>query len=120
MGYDLIRAKLARGETIILDGGTGTDIQRRGAAMSGDTWCADANLTHPDAVRAVHAAFNLATERIDVLLLDKGAVGGQLLALVAEARAADADVDPETELRAAAARLKDRAQVVEAAPPAGG
>ena len=54
MGYDLIRAKLARGETIILDGGTGTDIQRRGAAMSGDTWCADANLTSPDIVRDVH------------------------------------------------------------------
>ncbi len=54
MGYDIIRAKLARGEAIILDGGTGTDIQRRGAAMSGDTWCADANLTSPDIVRDVH------------------------------------------------------------------
>jgi methionine synthase I (cobalamin-dependent) len=54
MGYDIIRQKLAAGETIILDGGTGTDIQRRGAAMSGDTWCADANLTNPDIVREVH------------------------------------------------------------------
>lgn len=54
MSYDLIRQKLVKGETIILDGGTGTDIQRRGATMSGDTWCADANLTHPDIVRAVH------------------------------------------------------------------
>jgi tetrapyrrole methylase family protein/MazG family protein len=40
-------------------------------------------------------------------------LGGQILALVAEARVADADVDPETELRAAAARLKDRAQALE-------
>ena len=47
-------------------------------------------------------------------------LGGQLLALVAEARAADADVDPETELRSAAARLKDRAQVVEAGRPDAG
>lgn len=54
MKYDLIRRKLAAGETIILDGGTGTDIQRRGAPMSGDTWCADANLTHGDIVRDVH------------------------------------------------------------------
>lgn len=38
------------------------------------------------AVRAVHAAFNLATERIDVLLLGKGAVGGQLLAQLAAQR----------------------------------
>jgi len=54
MRYDSIRAKLANGETIILDGGTGTDIQRRGAPMSGDTWCADANLTNPEIVREVH------------------------------------------------------------------
>jgi S-methylmethionine-dependent homocysteine/selenocysteine methylase len=52
--YDKIAAKLARGETIIIDGGTGTDIQRRGAPMSGDTWCADVNVTHPDIVRQVH------------------------------------------------------------------
>jgi len=41
-------------------------------------------------------------------------LGGQLLALVAAARAADGDVDPETELRAAAARLRDRAKAIEA------
>ena len=52
--YDAIAAKLARGATIILDGGTGTDIQRRGAPMSGDTWCADANATHGGIVKAVH------------------------------------------------------------------
>jgi S-methylmethionine-dependent homocysteine/selenocysteine methylase len=54
MGYDVIRRKLSAGETIILDGGTGTDIQRRGAQMSGDTWCADVNGTHLDIVEAVH------------------------------------------------------------------
>ena len=54
MSYDSIRRKLAAGESIILDGGTGTDIQRRGAPMSGDTWCADANATHLDIVQAVH------------------------------------------------------------------
>ncbi len=54
MNYDLIRRKLAVGETIILDGGTGTDIQRRGAPMSGVTWCADANATHLDIVQAAH------------------------------------------------------------------
>lgn len=52
--YTVIESKLARGDTIILDGGTGTDIQRRGATMSGETWCAEANLTHPDIVCAVH------------------------------------------------------------------
>ncbi len=52
--YEHIASKLQRGEAIILDGGTGTDLQRRGAPMSGDTWCAEVNLTHPDIVRAVH------------------------------------------------------------------
>ncbi len=52
--YKKIQKKLDKGQTIILDGGTGTDIQRRGAPMSGETWCAEVNLTHPDIVRAVH------------------------------------------------------------------
>ena len=52
--YDVIRKKLARGETIILDGGTGTDIQRRGGPMSSSTWGAEANVSHPEVVRAVH------------------------------------------------------------------
>ena len=52
--YRNIQKKLDNGQTIILDGGTGTDIQRRGAPMSGETWCAEVNLTHPDIVRAVH------------------------------------------------------------------
>ena len=52
--YKNIQEKLDKGQTIILDGGTGTDIQRRGAPMSGETWCAEVNLTHPDIVRAVH------------------------------------------------------------------
>ncbi len=54
MSYDNIKKKLAAGETIILDGGTGTDIQRRGAPMSGETWCADVNGTHGEIVRSVH------------------------------------------------------------------
>ncbi len=57
MRYDQIAEKLRRKEIIILDGGTGTDMQQRGVPMSGDTWCADANLTHPDVVRAVHREY---------------------------------------------------------------
>jgi S-methylmethionine-dependent homocysteine/selenocysteine methylase len=52
--YEHVASKLARGEVVILDGGTGTDIQRRGVPMSGDTWCAQANLSHPEVVREVH------------------------------------------------------------------
>ena len=55
--YDHIAKKLAGGGTIILDGGTGTDIQRRGVPMNSETWCAEANLSHPDIVRAVHGDY---------------------------------------------------------------
>ena len=55
--YKNIQKKLDNGQTIILDGGTGTDIQRRGVPMSGETWSAEVNLTHPDIVRAVDEYF---------------------------------------------------------------
>jgi homocysteine S-methyltransferase len=42
---------------VVIDGGTGTEVQRRGVAMDGDTWCAEANLGAPDTVREVHASY---------------------------------------------------------------
>lgn len=45
---------------IVLDGGTGTLIQALGAPMSGETWCADANLTHPEVVRQAHRDYLVA------------------------------------------------------------
>lgn len=42
---------------IILDGGTGTLIQELGAPMSEATWCADANLSHPEIVREAHRRY---------------------------------------------------------------
>jgi S-methylmethionine-dependent homocysteine/selenocysteine methylase len=52
--YEKLKARMSRGDVIILDGGTSTDIQKRGAPMSGEVWSAEANLTHPEIVRAVH------------------------------------------------------------------
>ncbi|MGE3874398.1 MAG: homocysteine S-methyltransferase family protein [Parvibaculaceae bacterium] len=54
MSYDRIAKKLAKSEIVIIDGGTGTDIQSRGVPMANETWCAEANLTHPAVVRCVH------------------------------------------------------------------
>lgn len=55
--YDDLRAKLAAGQTIVIDGGTGTEIQARGVPMHSDLWCSEANVTHPDEVAAVHASY---------------------------------------------------------------
>ncbi len=57
MSYETVKYKLDKDAIIILDGGTGTDIQRRGVPMSGDTWCADANATHPHIIREVHQSY---------------------------------------------------------------
>lgn len=55
--YDAVARKLAAGEVVILDGGTGTHIEARGAPMDAEDWCAQANMSHPDVVKAVHADY---------------------------------------------------------------
>lgn len=46
--------RLKTGELMLIDGGTGTDIERRGVPMVEGAWCGTSALTHPDDVRAVH------------------------------------------------------------------
>lgn len=58
--YEAVARKLASGDLVILDGGTGTAIQARGVAMDGDVWCAMANLTHYEDVCAAHEDYVLA------------------------------------------------------------
>ena len=53
----ILDSKLAAGDTIVLDGATGTEIARLGGEMSSAAWCAVANLTHPDTVRSVHESY---------------------------------------------------------------
>jgi homocysteine S-methyltransferase len=55
--YEAVGQKLARGDIIILDGGTGTEIQAYGVPMHDQVWCAEANRTHPDIVRRVHSDY---------------------------------------------------------------
>lgn len=46
--------KLADGDTIVLDGATGTELQKRGAPMDDGAWCAVATASHPGLLRAIH------------------------------------------------------------------
>ncbi len=43
--------------TLILDGGTGSELRRRGVALSGTTWSASASLTNFELLRAIHADY---------------------------------------------------------------
>ena len=61
MGTTSIVDRLAGGDKLLLDGGTGSELQRRGVDVSRRTadgaigaWSATANVDAPDAVRAVH------------------------------------------------------------------
>ena len=49
--------KLSNKEVIVLDGATGSEIARLGAAMNSSAWCGAANKTHPDIVRQVHEEY---------------------------------------------------------------
>jgi len=49
-----IEEKLQQGKTLLLDGATGTELEKRGVPMNSKAWSAEAILTHPEIVRAVH------------------------------------------------------------------
>ena len=59
-----IERELAEGTVIVLDGGTGTELERRGATMHPGAWCAMATLTDPDTLRGVHEDYIRAGSRI--------------------------------------------------------
>ena len=46
--------RLENNEVILLDGATGTELDRRGAPMDGVVWSAAAIETHPDILRQIH------------------------------------------------------------------
>lgn len=52
-----LRERLAQGEVVLMDGGMGTELERRGVPMHGEVWSGAANLTHPDVVRTAHEDF---------------------------------------------------------------
>jgi S-methylmethionine-dependent homocysteine/selenocysteine methylase len=54
MASAFIEEKLRQGQIILLDGATGTELEKRGVPMSSKAWSAKAILTHPEIVQAVH------------------------------------------------------------------
>ena len=75
--YEDLMARLDAGRVIIMDGGTGTELQRRGVPMDGYAWSAAAIDTHPEAVRAVHEDFIRAGA--DVIITDTYATARHVL-----------------------------------------
>ncbi|MFT5134937.1 MAG: S-methylmethionine-dependent homocysteine/selenocysteine methylase, partial [Gammaproteobacteria bacterium] len=54
MSYANVKQRLQTGETLILDGGTGTELERRGIVMDPDVWCGTASLGNVRALIDIH------------------------------------------------------------------
>ena len=52
-----IAGRLAGGDMVIIDGGTGTQLQAEGVPMDDEAWSGRANLEQPEVVQRVHEAF---------------------------------------------------------------
>ena len=53
----ILDEKIAHGGIIVLDGATGTEIERLGGKMDSAAWCAVANMSYPEKVQQVHEAY---------------------------------------------------------------
>jgi methionine synthase I (cobalamin-dependent) len=54
MNYQHIKKRLDAKDIIVLDGGTGTELQRRGAQMDTAAWCGPASLTNSALLTEIH------------------------------------------------------------------
>ena len=54
MTYANIERRLNGGGIVILDGGTGTELERRGVPMDAGAWCGPASLQHLDTLVDIH------------------------------------------------------------------
>ena len=49
-----LQVRLTNNQTVIMDGGVSTEMERKGLAMDGSVWSGTAHVIHPDIVREVH------------------------------------------------------------------
>ena len=77
-----IEERLEEGRTILLDGATGTELERRGVPMNGIAWSGLAMATDPDVVRRVHLDYIRAGA--EVIITNTFATGRNMLRLAGE------------------------------------
>ena len=54
MPYTHLKQRLNAGERILLDGGIGTELERRGVPMNPDAWCGPTSVEHRATLEQVH------------------------------------------------------------------
>jgi len=61
--YSSLMKRVKDGECILIDGATGTEVERRGVPQNKNAWNGGAALSHPDIVRKIHQDYiNLGAE----------------------------------------------------------
>jgi S-methylmethionine-dependent homocysteine/selenocysteine methylase len=101
-----LAGRLADGEVVIIDGGTGTQLQAVGVPMDDDTWSGRANLEQREVVQRVHEAYIRAGAEVIITntfaasraALEPAGLGGRVAdanrnAVVAALRAREAAAD---------------------------
>ncbi len=54
MGYQATIERVRRGDVVLLDGGVGTELERRGAAMDPNAWCGPATIGNVEILEGIH------------------------------------------------------------------
>jgi S-methylmethionine-dependent homocysteine/selenocysteine methylase len=52
--YDRLLSRLRAGDVCVIDGGTGTELERRGVPQLENAWNGGGTLSHPDLLREIH------------------------------------------------------------------
>ena len=86
MSYSVIEQRLNDGQVVILDGAIGTELERLGAPMHQDAWCAAAMESHPSLIPQVHRSYIEAgadvitanTYASTRVALERGGLGAQM------------------------------------------
>ena len=77
MSYKIMKQRLDAGEVIVLDGGTGTELERRGIAMSPEAWCGPATLGNAELLTQIHLDY--ITAGSDVITANTYAANSMML-----------------------------------------
>ncbi len=105
MSYAAVKARLDEGDVILLDGGIGTELERRGVRMDPAAWCGVATLGNDELLTKIHVDYAHAGS--DILTANTYASSRLMLDA-----AGHTDQFVEINTRAVEAALKAQAQLV--------
>ena len=99
MAYQDILMRMRSGGVVIIDGATGTELERRGADMNADAWCGPATLSNRSLLEQIHLDYIQAGAEIIItntyatsrLMLEPAGYGDRLEDVYREACAAAMD-----------------------------